>query len=379
MKSFSGIGTGKTSEAIKQATAGLNEPQLIIFFSGIEVIEEASELLVEAYPGANVMGVAGSSYNNGKILDSANFSGKGNKDIIQVLALFDDADISCGVLDRLDSIPLYKLKEFSDNLKMVNPGQENTVCIGFPTDYEENFVSTVKTILEPKNIPLVGGTVSGHYGRNINSFILLNGEKYEHAAGYIFIKNKVGKIKTYRNDTYVKQNRELMQITKIGGGDTQRTIVEIDGERADKVLAEKFGVRKEDIEKNKYDITSSTPISVVIGEKTYVSSLKKVNSDGSVELFKKVYQGGALALMKMGDCAGMESDLVERMKKDMKNISFVFSVDCIYRFLLYNSNGFLETYLKGLASVGNHVGFVSLGEQDRIQHFNQTMVCAVFE
>ena len=68
MKSFSGIGIGKTSEAIKQATAGLNEPQLIIFFSGIEVIEEASELLVEAYPGANVMGVAGSSYNNGKII-----------------------------------------------------------------------------------------------------------------------------------------------------------------------------------------------------------------------------------------------------------------------------------------------------------------------
>ena len=105
----------------------------------------------------------------------------------------------------------------------------------------------------------------------------------------------------------------------------------------------------------------------------------KYNLDANIELFKKVYQGGALALMKMGDCAGMESDLVERMKKDMKNISFVFSVDCIYRFLLYNSNGFLETYLKGLASVGNHVGFVSLGEQDRIQHFNQTMVCAVFE
>ena len=98
-----------------------------------------------------------------------------------------------------------------------------------------------------------------------------------------------------------------------------------------------------------------------------------------MDTFKKLYEGGSIAFMKMGDYAVMESDLLEKIKKDLNKISFIFSVDCLYRFFIYSGNGYMHTYLNGLNSLGEHVGYVGLGEQDQVQHFNQTMVCAVFE
>jgi hypothetical protein len=46
---------------------------------------------------------------------------------------------------------------------------------------------------------------------------------------------------------------------------------------------------------------------------------------------------------------------------------------------MYSSNKYLDSYLDGMKSLGNHAGVIGLGEQDENQHFNQTMVCAVFE
>lgn len=379
MKSFCAIGTGSTSEAIKQATSGLNEPKAIIVFAAIEVIEEASEILMNNYPGIDVLGISGSTYSNGKVIDSSNFSGKENRNIIQVLAFYEDAEIACGVLDRLDSAPLYRIREFDENIRKVNPNSDNTVCIGFSTDYEESFVSTVKTVLENRKIPLIGGSVSGGYGKDIDYFVLLNGKKYHHAAAYMIIKNKVGKIRTYRNDTYIKRNDDIMQITKVGGGNEQRTIVEVDGKRLGKIYEEKLGIKEDTFVNDAYSVTISTPIAIVIGDKTYVASIKNLNPDGSMNIYKRVHEGGSITFMKMGDCKVMEEDLLDKINKEMKNISFVFSVDCLFRYLIYSNNGYLDSYLKGMNSLGNHVGYVGLGEQDNNQHFNQTMVCAVFE
>ena len=379
MKSFSGTGIGTTAEAIRQATVGLIDPKTIIVFASLETIEEASELLMKEYPNSDVLGIMGSTYNNGQVVDSSNFSGNENRNVVQVMALFDDAEVACGVLDGLDEIPLRKIKKFNDDIESVHPNPDNTICIAFTTDNEEKFVSTVKTVLKKKKIELVGGSVSGMSGKDGEPFVLVNGKKYYHASAYIIIKNKVGGVKKYRNDTYVKDSDNLMQITKVGTDENTRKIIEADGKRIDKLYMDRYGLTKEEVQNGSFNITVGTPLAVVIGENTYVSSIAKFDQDGSANTYRKIREGGFLTFMKMGDYNKLETDLLQKIKKDMGKISFIFTVDCLYRFLVYSGNGYLNTYLKGMASLGNHVGYISVGEQDSDQHFNQTMVCVAFE
>ena len=59
--------------------------------------------------------------------------------------------------------------------------------------------------------------------------------------------------------------------------------------------------------------------------------------------------------------------------------SFIFSVNCIYRYLLFQQEKYLDEFLKLLSGVGPVVGYIGGGEQYNRQHVNQTMVCAIFE
>ena len=379
MKSFTGIGTGKTQVAIEEATRGLTEPKVIVVFAAVEDIEQSCEILRNKYKDIDVIGIIGSSFNNGNIIDSSNFSGSERNNMVQVMAFFDDAEVSCGVMDRLDEVPLYTIRKFEEDLKKVNGNKDNTVCMGFVTDYEENFVSTSKTILEKQNIQLIGGIVSGCFGKDLQPFVMLNDKKYEHAAVYMFVKNKTGKIRTFRNDTYVKATSQVMQITKVSGGKSQRVISEIDGRNTIQIFKEKFDINERNYDEKALDFTLNTPLGIVIGDETYVISVKSANSDGTVETYKKVYEGGAITFLEMGDYESMEKEVLEKIKRDLPKRSFVFSIDCLYRFVAYSKNGYLNEYVKGMSTLGTHVGLIGLGEQNTHQHVNQTMICAVFE
>ena len=59
--------------------------------------------------------------------------------------------------------------------------------------------------------------------------------------------------------------------------------------------------------------------------------------------------------------------------------SLIFSVNCIYRYLLFKDQGYLTDFLTGMSKLGPFVGYIGGGEQFNRQHVNQTMVCAVFD
>jgi hypothetical protein len=55
-------------------------------------------------------------------------------------------------------------------------------------------------------------------------------------------------------------------------------------------------------------------------------------------------------------------------------------VNCLARSILFEGDGYLNEFAKTVgASVGNYIGFAGYGEQLKEQHFNQTMILAVFE
>ncbi|MFA9379274.1 MAG: FIST N-terminal domain-containing protein [Lachnotalea sp.] len=67
-------------------------------------------------------------------------------------------------------------------------------------------------------------------------------------------------------------------------------------------------------------------------------------------------------------------------KPAAKVIADALMVNCLARSIFFESDGYLNEFATTVgSSVGNYVGFAGYGEQLNEQHFNQTMVLAVFE
>ena len=107
--------------------------------------------------------------------------------------------------------------------------------------------------------------------------------------------------------------------------------------------------------------------------------MMSMEADGTLLNYKRINKRDCIYFLTLGDYKEIERETREQIKNEMSRISFVLSIDCIYRYLLYDGEGYFETYARDMASLGNHMGVIGGGEQYNNQHVNQTMVCAIFE
>jgi len=378
MKHFVGTGKGNTKDAVSQAIKGLTNPKAIIFFTDYKEIKEVNELVAQKYPDINILGIAGSSFYNGKALDSADQYGDKKENSVRVMAFLDESEVEMGVIRDVNDTPIVSLREFDEKIRKVDPNRENTVCMTFNLGEEEAVVSTLKPILKKYNVPMMGGTVGGFMGKNEEPFFVLNGEVYKNASAYVLVKNKAGKVKIYRQDIYEQDGDEMLTITKVANR-ISREIKQINGGRPDKLYSEKYHIDISDLKKNLIGYTLKNPLGAVIGSEHYVISMADYLADGTVTTFKKVSEGETIVHMKASNHDKKEKELIEKIKREMSKRTLVFSVDCLFRVIYYNNEKYLDTYLSGMASLADHVGIIGVGEQSQDQHFNQTMICAVFE
>ena len=378
MKHFVGTGKGANKDAVSQALSGLYNPTGIIFFADYSKLEEVHAEIAQKFPGVKIMGIGGSTFHKGELLDSSSQVADNRENSLRVVAFLDESEVEMGVIEDVAGTPIVSLRELDKKIKKVNPSRDNTICIAFTTVEEEAVVSTMKPILNKNKVPMMGGSIGGFLGKNEEVYVLYNGKRYYKSAGYVLVKNKVGKVKVYRQDIYEQDGDELLTITKVKDK-MSRTLQQINGSRADKTYTEKYNIKVADLRKDFVPQTLKNPLGAVIGEEHFVISLVDCLDDGSITTFKKVSEGESIVNMKAGDHDKKEKALVEQMKREMPKRSFIFSVDCLYRVIYYNSINYLNEYIGGLDSVADHVGIIGVGEQSQDQHFNQTMICVVFE
>ena len=70
---------------------------------------------------------------------------------------------------------------------------------------------------------------------------------------------------------------------------------------------------------------------------------------------------------------------LQRIRRDFNHISGVFSINCVFRYLLFSQEHHMEDYLKTMSTLGEHAGLIGFGEHYNQQFVNQTMTCVVFE
>lgn len=359
------IGIGKSSdvqEAVKEATVNFENPTLILVCSEADKLSECTEILYKKYPEAMVISTTGYSIALGKAVENN----------IILASISDGVEIQSGVIENLSKYPLKSIKKLEESIININPGIEDTVCLEFCTCNEEMLVSTMNSVLEDKNIPLVGGTAQG-VNSNGEKVIYLNGKVYKDACVYILIKNLNGKIKTYKESIYKDTNKKLIA-TKVD--EATRKITELNDKRAEVIYCENLNIKKEDIPK----YSMKYPFGKVVGNEIYITAINSefVDKDG-LHCYKRVNKNDELTILELDDYERIVKETCNKIQDDFKNISFIFSVNCILRYLLFKEINYIDEYAKEMSSLGNFFGIVSEGEQYINQHINQTMICAVFE
>lgn len=342
--------SGDLMEAVK----GLQEPKLILLFSNTDAFGRHVKELERLYPNVPSIGCTGNSYVKTQVIDHG----------CSVIAFTGELEVKTNVLTNVDTIPVLRMRYLEEGLKEINANQEDTVCIDFCTGNDSCVVTTLNMSLRKRQISLVGGT-------GWSTEVSVNGKLYENACVYALVKNMRGRIKTYKENIYHPTHFRYVA-TKTEP--EKHKIITLNGRPAAEVYCEALGIPESKIETQTYE----NPFGRYIGSSIYIISIKEKQENGIV-CFKQVNEMDILTILELSDVRKVVQDTMTQIRQDFNHISGILSINCLFRYNLFNERDFFDTYLDWMGSLASHAGFIGMGEHYNAQHINQSMSCLVFE
>ncbi len=339
---------------LKEAVRGLSRPQMIMLLSNKEQFEAHVRELEALYPGVPSIGCIGMSYDT-KVVEKG----------VGIIAFSDGITAAADVLEEVSVMPVKYIDRLERDVAHVNGTQNDTICIDFCTGNDACVLTTINTVLKHKSISLVGGT--GDAGR-----VSANGRIYEDAVAYALVKNQNGRVKAYKENIYhqMKDHRFIASQT-----DKAKYIIgSLNNQPAKQVYQDILHVTEEEI----LTQTFKNPFGKLNGDDTCIISIKEVNGN-SLSCFRQVNDSDVLILLELGDYKAVVRDTIRTIRQDFPKLSAVFSVNCLFRYLLFNQNHYMQEYLNEMSTLGSHAGFVGYGEHYNNRFVNQSMTCVVFE
>ena len=351
MKQFFGMSqSGNLQEAVK----GLNSPQLIMLLSNNDQFEAHVKKLEELYPQVPSIGCIGMSYDT-KVVEKG----------VGVIAFYDGVNATANVLEEVSVMPVKYIDRLEQDVHTVNGSLNDTVCIDFCSGNDACVLTTIYSVLKKKNISLVGGTGDG--GK-----VSANGKIYSDAVAYALVKNKNGKVKAYKENIYRQMDNYRFIASKTDKANYM--LGKLNGVPAKQVYQDILHVTEKEI----LTQTFKNPFGKINGDDTCIISIKEVNGD-ALTCFRQVNDSDVLILLELGDYKEIVKNTIRQIRQDFPQISAVFSVNCLFRYLLLTENHYMKEYLNEMAALGNHAGLVGYGEHYNNRFVNQSMTCVVFE
>ena len=351
MKQFFGMSqSGNLNDAVR----GLNNPQLIMLLSNSEQFEKHVKQLETLYPKVPSIGCIGMSYDS-RIVEKG----------VGVIAFEDGVSAAANVLEEASSMPVKYIERLEQDVEKIDGSQKDTVCIDFCSGNDACVLTTIHSVLKRQNISLVGGT--GDAGK-----VSANGKVYEDAVAYSIVRNNGGRVKTYKENIYHQMGDYHFIASRTNKA--EYILGALNGKPAKQVYQEILHVTDEEI----LTQTFKNPFGKINGNDTCIISIKEVNGN-ALTCFRQVNDSDVLILLELGDYRETVKNTIQTIKNDFPRISAVFSVNCLFRYLLFTDNSYMEEYLSDMSALGNHAGLVGYGEHYNNQFVNQSMTCVVFE
>lgn len=351
MKQFFGM---SQSGNLEEAVHGLQNPQLIMLLSNSDQFEAHVKKLEELYPRIPSIGCIGMSYDT-SIVEKG----------VGVIAYYDGVSAAANVLEEVSVMPVKYIERLEKDVKQINSSLEDTVCIDFCSGNDACALTTIYSVLKQHNISLVGGT--GDAGK-----VSANGKVYHDAVAYALVKNKNGKVKAYKENIYHQMGDYRFIASKT---DKANYIMgKLNGMPAKQVYQDILHISEKDIQTQ----TFKNPFGKINGDDTCIISIKEV-SGNALTCFRQVNDSDVLIMLELGDYKEIVKDTIRTIQQDFPKISAVFSVNCLFRYLLFTENHYMQEYLQEMSVLNHHAGLVGYGEHYNNRFVNQSMTCVVFE
>nr|WP_325229947.1 FIST N-terminal domain-containing protein [uncultured Oscillibacter sp.] len=351
MKQFYGMSQrGNLDEALN----GLRNPEFIMLLSNNDQFEAHVKALEQRFPGVPSIGCIGMCYQIGVVENG-----------VGVIAFTDGVTATANVLEDVSTMPVKYIQRMERDMQAVGGSGGDTVCIDFCAGNDACVLTTINTVLHRRGVPLVGGT--GAEGR-----VSANGRVYADAVAYGLVRNRGGRVKTYKENIY----HQLGDYRFIAS-DTDRAnyiLGSLNGKPAKQVYKSILHVTDEEI----LTRTFQNPFGKINGDDTCIISIKEVNGN-ALACFRQVNDSDVLILLELGDYQAITRNTIQQIQREFPRRSAVFSVNCLFRYKLFSERGYMQTYLREMGALGCHAGFVGYGEHYNNRFVNQSMTCAVFE
>ena len=351
MKVF--FGESKSGD-LRQAVSGLSNPKLIIMFSNGKQFEQHVSELESLFPGVSSIGAIAMSYKSDVVENG-----------VSVTAFTEGVSACANVLEEVSKRPAAYIDRLEKDIATIKPGRENVAMIDLCAGNDAVVLSSIGYLRRKHGIELMGGT--GDAGK-----VSANGKVYEDACAYALIKNENGRVRAYKENIYVPVEGVRLVASKT---DKSRYYIgELNGRSAKQVYMDLTNISESEIENQ----TFKNPLGKMIGDDICIISLKGVEGNG-LTCYRQVNDSDILTLLEARDIHEVVRETIDRIKSDFGRVSAVFSVNCLFRYIMMQNMGITDSYLKQMCELGNHCGFVGYGEHANDQFINQTMTCMVFE
>lgn len=339
-------------------------PILLIVISEVDMLWFFTSKLKARYPDAVVVG--STTYIN---YSSEGYSHCG----ASVMAINSGIEVSAGVIFDVDRHPaMYKahIQKALDNLSK----RENTCCLEFVTSFgkgEELVLDTFEEVLADTGIRVAGGSAGSPLDRR-ESLVALNNDVYKQSCVFVFIHNQNGKIGFFRENVYKPTAHKFVATYS---DCEERLVMEYDEQPAAEILARTLDVPVINLNENLFQ----HPMGRVVNGDIYITSAEKVNDDGSISYFSRIYNCTKVILLEPDDLHRVWNETANRVENEIKKPSFSVSVNCFLRTMLFESENCFGEFVNALRNYGKFIGVSGYGEQLDFIHLNQTMVLLVFE
>lgn len=339
---------------LKEAVRGVSRPQFIMLFSNGDQFESHVKELEELFPGVPSIGCIGMCYDT-RIVEKG----------VGVIAFSDGVTAAANVLEEVSVMPVKYIGRMEQDVRNVNGTQEDTICIDFCAGNDACVLTTIYSVLKHRNISLAGGT--GDAGR-----VSANGRVYEDAAAYAIVKNQNGRVKAYKENIYYPMKNQRFIASRTNKA--KYIMGELNGRPARQVYQDVLHISEQEITNQ----TFKNPFGKLNGDDTCIVSIKAVEGD-ALSCYRQVNDSDVLVLLELGDYRSIVKNTIRTIQRDFPNISAVFSVNCLFRYLLFTQERYMQEYLNDMSVLGRHAGFVGYGEHYNNRFVNQSMTCVVFE